>query len=263
MISLHTLIEPTLVINNLYTYEIPRHGDIVDNIITNSDNVQLNIAGYLYDFNNIKINLISLGYHSCKLLIKSSTKPNVKVIYLLYDNIEYRKELSQMPWVLYGHINLFKIQENINLPLLNTIFNSFMSTNNFRDKWYSFQELLEVRRKQEFKFEWHNNIYLAHIIPKVKHGAKIVHIKLYNNSFKYIATNNTFKIVCPFQIKKECRQLSETLCSKYNNVIISYNVKMNCIKMKSYASNNTPHMLITFEHGYPYNDDDALLGPIL
>lgn len=116
MIRTTVTLKPSSNTEQMLHYEIPRNGDIVQNITIEGavDDVNATLVvtdsvvwtGAISAHQTITIpnslNLIRIGYHTARLTLSTydgfKNEPYVTATFLLFDDIEYRQGLSSSKW---------------------------------------------------------------------------------------------------------------------------------------------------------------------
>lgn len=160
--------------------------------------------------------------------------------------------------------------------LLYSVLQSFISTNTYRGRTFTFDQILRINSKIFFRFEHHDLPYIATVSSINGYDSDWINIKLNNNGFTYIPRKgqlvprrqNSDGWILMEAWTQELPMLVSQLAGVANGAFSSarafYNWKHNRPDIKFYGKpdSGVPNVLITFEDGDPYYDEDVPATPI-
>ncbi len=149
--------------------------------------------------------------------------------------------------------------------LLNSVFKSFMETNQFRGKHYELKDIVPSSRsgKRHFRFEHLNIPYLATVDIWQAPDRDYVVIGLPNNGFSYVsAAGQTFyQHRCHGWVELDgtvAMEFFPSMCEKclanFTRVLFYYNEKHTRVEFMFSPNDEGMGLMIAFEPGYPYKD---------
>ncbi|KNC98890.1 uncharacterized protein SPPG_05857 [Spizellomyces punctatus DAOM BR117] len=163
--------------------------------------------------------------------------------------------------------------------LLDSVFTSFLDTNRHRGVNYSLERLftMDNRHNKYFRFMQYDIPYLATVCVYDDYDGDRLNIKLHNDGFTYVPKRG--RIVPP---RHQCdgwvllesqgwkdlkglinafKSLSDGTAFKTCRVFYNHTERRLDIKMNSEVD-GYKNVIITFEDGYPYFDDDVESTPL-
>jgi hypothetical protein len=146
--------------------------------------------------------------------------------------------------------------------LLDSVFTEFVATNDYRGEHYSFSELLNISGKL-IRFYHRSVPYIATIFTIHSHDADWLNIKLCNDGFVYSQTQGTTSAgwIALSENMPYISGIISTVEPFYQCARSVYSHTQQRFDIKLYprddASSDIPHVLITFEPGYPDRDDSV------
>lgn len=162
------------------------------------------------------------------------------------------------------------LQRHHKFELLDSVLTAFLETNTYRGSHYTLPELLNTPHKRFFLFYHYSIPYLATVFPVDGATATWVNIKLCNDGFAYkpregtpIARHqSTNWVALPIPtFSPYVHTIHATFSSTHKQIRAFYNFPMSRLDLKLYPRDPTgTHILITFEPGYPYVDEEMPAG---
>lgn len=160
------------------------------------------------------------------------------------------------------------LSKHHNLNLLDTVFDGFLKTNVFRGQNYQLCDLFSVKSKRYFKFEHMSIPYLATVFTVEGHDTDWLNIKLCNGGFEYLAKpgkpisrhqSDQWVSLPPGNVLPCFTSIVAAAKPYFSSARIFYNAYECRIDMKFFPKdpNKTPAMVVTYEPGYPFMDDEA------
>ncbi|KAG2491162.1 hypothetical protein HYH03_010375 [Edaphochlamys debaryana] len=166
-----------------------------------------------------------------------------------------------------------------NVCLLDEVFGAFMSSNEFKARRYTAEELITGApswgRPKHFKFEHAGIPYLATVDfwegPKVD----FINIRLPNDGFTYAHSgqreeDEMFRHRCGGWVELDGTLLMEffpnlgkNVGNYFTSIVFYYNYKEQRIDVQLFTdAPSAPGLQLTFEPGYPYRDDQSQQRPL-
>jgi hypothetical protein len=161
-----------------------------------------------------------------------------------------------------------QLQSYTQLPLLDSVFQGFRDTNTYRQQHYPFDQVLAEARpaQREYLFEHDSSPCLATVVLVNDHDYTWVHLKLRNNGFRWASQPLGLSISdtwAPQDTRRHFPALTAAAEPYFSSARIFYNCKTHSVDIKFYPKPGQERaLLVTFEAGYPYMDDDAELREI-
>jgi len=163
------------------------------------------------------------------------------------------------------------LSKHHNLNLLDTVFKAFLMTNVFRGQNYQLRDLFLVKSRRYFKFEHMSIPYLATVFTVEGHDADWLNIKLCNDGFEYLAKpgkpisrhcSDKWVSLPPGNVLPYFTSTVAAAKPYFSSARVFYNVHECRLDMKFFPkdTNTTPAMIVTYEPGYPYMDEEAEEG---
>jgi hypothetical protein len=156
-----------------------------------------------------------------------------------------------------------------NFKLLDEVFHQFLETNMYRGRHWDVLELLaySALSKRFFKFEHLAIPYLATLVMRDGHDASWLNIKLCNDSFVYEEKRTQDKHYFWHESqgwqslpKEQCldhlSRLQAFATGRYEKFVTHYNALECRLDIQLFPISGVagvPHLLITFENGYPFH----------
>ncbi|KAJ3326869.1 hypothetical protein HDU76_012559 [Blyttiomyces sp. JEL0837] len=163
--------------------------------------------------------------------------------------------------------------------LLDDVFDCFIRTNAHRGANWSLQDMLTRSSydRRGFRFVHLDTLYRAEVFLYRGEDADWVNIKLVNNGFSYIPKAG--RLVPPRHnadgwvlvalgtddvvLDRFCQHINAVPNSPFTSTRIFYNNKHHRLDIKVYSQvADVPHVLVTFEDGYPYYDESVPSTPL-
>lgn len=155
------------------------------------------------------------------------------------------------------------------MGLLDSVFEGFIKTNKHRQRHYTMGDLFSIARspfKHYFRFEHLSIPYLATVFTYKGYDYDWLNIKLCNNGFVYTPRagdaitrhkSDTWIVLPASEALKWFSFLSSTVKPFYKSARVFYNYAEQRTDIKLYpTAPSTPALLVTFEPGSPYMDDN-------
>lgn len=150
--------------------------------------------------------------------------------------------------------------------LLDSVFTQFLETNTYRGAHYSLTKLLDVKFPRVFQFRHLSFPYVSTVFTVDGYDTDWVNIKLCNDGFVYIekkgvrVQRHMSKDWVALPEDMQYMQYIPGLCAAvkplYSSMRAFYNYGQKRFDIKLYPQDaHTPHLIVTFEPGYPDGDD--------
>lgn len=167
-----------------------------------------------------------------------------------------------------------ELNKYANIKLLDTVFAAFFDTNIYRGQRHTFDQILGIGSKRYFRFEHLSIPYLATTFTVDSFDRTWVNLKLVNDGFQYTPRSGRF--VSPHKsdtwielppmealqmfpsIIRAAKPLFKSACIYYNYAEQRVDIKL----FPKEGGRTDRAMLITFEPGFPFMDDESTAGPI-
>lgn len=153
------------------------------------------------------------------------------------------------------------------LNIMDNVFAEFLKTNVFRGKNYQLRDLFidgcSVNSKRYFKFMYDGSPYLATVSSVAGYNTDWLTIKLCNVSFKYLTTANKLEpplvSLSPSTNIPYLTSIVDAAKPYFSSARVSFNVHECRLDMKFFPkdTSKTPSMIVTYEPGYPFMDNEA------
>lgn len=161
------------------------------------------------------------------------------------------------------------LQRHHKFELFDSVYKAFIDTNTYRGIHFTLSQLLETPHKRFFLF-FHRSIpYLARVCPVDGATGAWVNIKLYNEDFACKTRESV-----PIALHRSSfgdrvsmggahnhpylSSIQSTLYATHRRMRAFYSFRDSRFDIKIYPHDlQDVHVLLTFEPGYPYTDEDA------
>ncbi|KAG2434873.1 hypothetical protein HYH02_012073 [Chlamydomonas schloesseri] len=166
-----------------------------------------------------------------------------------------------------------------NVSLLDGVILAFIDSNEFKQRRYTAQELITCApswgRPKHFKFARAGIPYLATVDFWEGPHVDFVIIRLPNDGFTYAHSGQReegeiFRHRCGGWVELDDTLLMEffpnlakIVANKFTSIALYYNYKQQRIDMQLFTDDpSAPGLMLIFEHGYPYVDDQSQRRPL-
>lgn len=166
----------------------------------------------------------------------------------------------------------YPFQTSLQFELLDSVFSEFSATNQYRNKHYSFADMLgmKTRHPRYLKFMHSSVPYLATVFLVDDTDCDWLNIKLCNNGFVYSMKQGLelhrhkcdgWIALAKHKYHAYLPHIMSAFEPLYQDNQAFYNYKHQRFDLKFFprdsAPPGTPHVILTFEPGYPHGDDTA------
>jgi hypothetical protein len=148
---------------------------------------------------------------------------------------------------------------------LDGVIGAFLNTNTWQGRNFTLNDLLKVSSKRYFRYEHLSIPYRATVTRIEDYDATWLCLKLANNGFQYTAKSgerisrykfNSWIALEVQDFLQHFPTLQRKVKGTYDEARVFYTFEERRVDIKLYPSDETlPHLMITFEEGYPYWSD--------